>query len=384
MSLAPLLPLAAQAPEQAAVLQLIRDGRDAMQRGDLLEAETQFKKATSAAPTFSDAYLGLGLVQLRRGESDDSIRSLQHATELNPKLPGAHLFLGIGEYQTGQIEPAAAALKAELALRPANTEALMWLGVIELGAGRPEEATAPLDQAAVLNPKDPQTLYYRARAHMLVAEKVYRELSQLDPDSALVHRGMAESFDVAGQPEKAIAEYELAIKKDPRNSDLYDALADANQRVSRVDAAKLAFQKELELNPHSALALYNLGRIDVERGKPQDGVDLLRRADAAHASPAPTYFYLGLGLAELGQNKEAVEWLEKSLANHPSPFIEQGAWYQLGRVYQKLDRKPEAQHALAELKRLLDLAQQQKEVTARQAAAQSAPEASPPPDAPKP
>ena len=361
-----------QSPEQAAVIQTIRTGRDAMQRGNLQEAELQFKKATAAAPSFSDAYLGLGLVQLRRGEMDEAIQTLSRATELNSKLPGAHLFLGIAEYQVGQPESAATALKLEIALRPGNTEALTWLGVVELGAGHPEQATAPLDEAAALNPKDPQTLYYRARAHMLVAEAAYRELSQLDPDSALVHRGMAESFEVAGQPEKAIAEYEAAIKKDPSNPDLYDALADANQKISRVDAARQAYQKELELNPHSALALYNLGRMDVERGQPADGVALLHKAQAAHASPAPTSFYLGLGLAELGQNAEAAHWLEDSLANHPSPFIEQGAWYQLGRVYQKLNRKADSQHALAELKRLLDLAQQQKEVTARQAAAGSA------------
>jgi tetratricopeptide (TPR) repeat protein len=112
--------------------------------------------------------------------------------------------------------------------------------------------------------------------------------------------------------------------------------------------------------------------MDVERGQPEAGVALLRKAQTAHASPAPTSFYLGLGLAELGQNPEAAHWLEDSLANHPSPFIEQGAWYQLGRVYQKLNRKADSQHALAELKRLLDLAQQQKEVTAKQAAAGSA------------
>ncbi len=373
-----------QSPEQAAVIQTIRTGRDAMQRGNLQEAEVQFRKATAAAPSFSDAYLGLGLVQLRRGEIDDAIQALSRATELNPKLPGAHLFLGIAEYQVGQPESAATALKAEIALRPGNTEALTWLGVVELGAGHPEQATAPLDEAAALNPKDPQTLYYRARAHMLVAEAAYRELSQLDPDSALVHRGMAESFEVAGQPEKAIAEYEAAIKKDASNPDLYDALADANQKISRIDAARQAYQKELELNPHSALALYNLGRMDVERGQPADGVALLHKAQAAHASPAPTSFYLGLGLAELGQNAEAAHWLEDSLANHPSPFIEQGAWYQLGRVYQKLNRKTDSQHALAELKRLLDLAQQQKEVTAKQAAAGAAvaPDAPPTPKQP--
>ena len=45
--------------------------------------------------------------------------------------------------------------------------------------------------------------------------------------------------------------------------------------------------------------------------------------------PAPTYFYLGWGLAELGQNEEAAHWLELALQNSPSPFIEQSAYYQL-------------------------------------------------------
>ena len=78
----------------------------------------------------------------------------------------------------------------------------------------------------------------------------------------------------------------------------------------------------------------------------------MRQAQAAHASPAPTDFYLGLGLAETGQNQEAAHWLEQSLANQPSPFIKQSAYYQLVRVYQKLDRKADSQRALAELQKL--------------------------------
>jgi len=358
----------AQAGEQnAKTVQLLRSGADATHRGDLAGAEQIFQRVVSAAPELSDGYLGLGLVELRRGELDDAAKSLTRATELNPKLHGAHLFLGIVQSQMGLPDPAAESLRAEIALQPSNAEALSWLGIVELGAGHPEQATEPLDRAHALSPKDAHVMYYCARAHMLVAEAVYKQLAQLDPDSALVHRGMAESFEIAGQPEKAIAQYEAAIKKDPADADLYDALADADQRISRVEAAKAAYEEELKLNPHSALALYNLGRIDVERGNPGRGVELLRKAVAVHASPAPTDFYLGLGLAELGQNEEAAQWLEKALANQPSPFIEQGTWYQLARVYPKLGRKTDAQHALAELKRLLDLAQAQKEVTAKEA-----------------
>jgi tetratricopeptide (TPR) repeat protein len=106
------------------------------------------------------------------------------------------------------------------------------------------------------------------------------------------------------------------------------------------------------LNPHNAIALYNLGKIQVERGNPDAGVTFLRQAIEAHAVAAPAYFYLGTGLAALGKNEEAVEWLQKVLQNQPSDFIEQSDYYQLVRVYQKLGRKDDAQHAAEELKRL--------------------------------
>ena len=338
--------------QKAAIMQLFHEGRDAMQRGDFAGAETWFRRAVSAAPTLSDGYLGLGLAQLRRDELDDAAVSLKRATELNAKLPGAHMFLGIAQYQIGQGKEAAKSLRAEIDLEPENIEALTWLGIVELGLGHAEEATAPLDQAVALAPKDAEVLYYCARAHNLVAEATYRKLYQLDPDSALVHRALAETLASSGQPEKSIAEYEAAIRKDPKNADLYEALGDQDQKIGRVDAATKAYEEELKLNPHSAIALYNLGTIQVKTGKPEGGVALLREAQAAHAMAAPTDFYLGLGLAELDKNAEAAHWLELSLANAPSSFIEQSAYYQLARVYQKLDRKTDAEHALEELKKL--------------------------------
>jgi tetratricopeptide (TPR) repeat protein len=292
------------------------------------------------------------MAQMRRGELDDAAKSLKHATELNPQLPGAHLFLGIAEYQTGEGDEAAKDLRAEIALQPSNVEALTWLGIVELGSGHAEEATEPLDEAAALAPKSAEVLYYCGRAHNLVAEATYRKLYQLDPDSVFVHRALAETLASSGQPEKSIAEYDAAIKKDPHNADLYDALGEQDQKIGRIEAATTAYDEELKLNPHSAIAFYNLGQMQVKTGRAATGVPLLRRAQAEHAAAAPTDFYLGLGLAELGQNDEAAHWLELSLASRPSPFIEQSAYYQLARVYQKLNRKTDAEHALEQLKQL--------------------------------
>jgi tetratricopeptide (TPR) repeat protein len=292
------------------------------------------------------------MVQLREEKFAEATHELARATEINPKLPGAHLYLGIAQYQNGEADAAIASLRAETVLQPRSSEAFMWLGMVELNQDHPDLAIGPLDTAKALDPKNPQILYYCGRAHLLEAEADYQSLRELDPDSALVHRGLAESFDKGGQPEKASAEYEAALKKEPDNPDLYEALGEANLKMGRRDAAQQAYEQALRLSPYSAIALYNLGRLDVEHGKPEEGVALLRRAENAHASAAPTEFYLGLGLAELGQNDEAARHLEVSLRSRPSSFIEQSAYYELGRVYQKLNRKTDAQNAFARLAQL--------------------------------
>jgi tetratricopeptide (TPR) repeat protein len=346
-------PLAyAMAQQPDPVMQLLTRGQAAVKRGDLTGAEALFGRATVVAPQLPDAFLGLGLVQLRRGEMDDAVKSLAHAAEMNPQLQGPHLFLGIAQYQGGDSVAAMVSLRAELALNPDNVEALTWLGIVALGSQLPAEAAPPLDHAAALRPNDAQVLYYQARAHELAAKAALAKLYQLDPDSALVHRALAEDLYGSGQPEKAIAEYEAALRKEPNNPDLLEGLGEADQKLSRFDEARKTYRQELAVNAHSAIALYNLGKIEVEHGQPQEGVPMLRQAAEAHARAAPTDFYLGLGLAELGQTEEAAHWLEQCLASGPSPFIEQSAYFQLARVYQRLNRKDDAQRALEKLKRL--------------------------------
>jgi superkiller protein 3 len=328
------------------------EGASALRKGDPKQAEVDFSQELAVNPKSADAHLGLGLAQLRQGRMQDAEASLGLASELNPSLLSAHLFRGIALSQMNSLDAALAQIKQEIILQPKSSEALTWLGIVELQATQPQSASEAFDHAAALSPGDQNLLYFQVRSHTLAAQQAFRALFKIDPDSAFVHRAQAEIYAESEQPDKAIQEYQAALKRTPANAELYEALANEEQKISQVAEAAAAYQEELKLAPNSAIALYNLGKMQVERGDPQRGVDLLQRALAANAVPAPTAFYLGFGLAKLGRNEEAATWLERALANSPSDFIRQSDYYELVRVYQKLNRGADSQRALEELKRL--------------------------------
>lgn len=338
--------------QEASPSDLIRSGAQQMHAGHYAEAEQYFRRAAKAAPDLGEAHLDLGLVLLREGNVAGAVDELHTASRLEPRAPGVHLFLGLSYYRMRRLDEAIAELQQEIALSDQNAEAQMWLGIIELANGNPERAATALDRAAELSPRDLNILDYRAQAHSQVATESYARMRELDPDSWHVHRARAQNFADLGKPQDAIREYQAAIAKQPDNADLYEGLGNVYQQVSQFEPAARAYKQELRLNPENPVALYNLGRIDIENGDASAGVALMRRAVPTLTNAAPGYFYLGLGLAKMNHDDEALPWLQKSLSAKPSAFIEESAYFQLARVYQRLHRDQDAQRAVAKLKEL--------------------------------
>jgi tetratricopeptide (TPR) repeat protein len=341
-----------EASSAPAAQQWMQSGAAAMRRGQPAEAERDFRQALVADPHSADAMLGLGMSLLRQNNPDEASRALQQAVAANPAIRGARMFIGIVDYQQNDFDDALNSLQAESALQPNNAEVLTWIGIVELAAGHPERATVPLDQAAALESKDLNILYYEGRAHTLVAQSAYQKLFELGPDSWQMHRALGEIDSQSREPEKAVKEFEAALEKQPNDPDLYQSIGDEDQRLNRFDDATRAYEQELRLHPGDPVALFNLGKIQVQTGDAAGGVSLLQQASDAHAFAAPVSFYLGEGFAKTGHDAEAAQWLEKCLASDPSPFLRRSAWFELARVYRKLDRPADAQKALGELQKL--------------------------------
>ena len=330
-----------------------------MHNGRLPEAELSFRNATALAPKMADAHLDLGLVLGREGKSSDAIAELKTAVELDPKIASGHMFLGIFLYQAGNAPEAIANLEQELATTPDNPEALTWLGIAELAAGHPEKAVGPLDRAAELDPDNLDLLEYRGRAHSQVAEASYARMAKLQPDSWHVHRVRAELLASEGKHADAIAEFEAAVKGAPRNPDLWEGLGDQYRAASELEKAQAAYRKELDLSPGNPIALYDLGSTDVERGDALAGVPLLEQMLRMYRGAPVAGYYLGRGLADQGKNTEAAQWLEKSAAADGGGEVAKRSYYELARLYRRMQQPKQAETALAAYNRLREAGDKQ-------------------------
>jgi tetratricopeptide (TPR) repeat protein len=342
------LPFFPASGQDKSIEDAFRRGATAMHDGRTQEAEAAFREAIRLEPTLAVANLDLGLVLGREGKFEEAIASLSEALRLDPAIDGGHLFRGIFLHQSNHQDEARTELQKEIDLHPSNAEALTWLGMVELAAGHPEKAVGPFDRAAELQPNDLNLLEVRGRAHNLVARDSYARMARLDPSSWHVHRVQAELFADEGKHTQAIAEYEAAIKLQDRNPDLFEGIGDEYRKLNQLDAAKRAYSRELELSPQNAVAMYDLGSTDIELGDNSAGIPLLQAMIKVYPGSPVAEYYLGRGLAADGKDAEAVTWLEKSAQGDAEGEVGERSYYELSRVYRKLQRPNEAQRAVTE------------------------------------
>src|SRR2546430_2424424 len=342
-------PLWAQAPTDS---EDFRQASEAMRNGNLNQAAEGFASVIKQNPTFAEAHFNLGLVREEQGRHQEAIASFQKALSLKSGLRGANLFLGVAEYRLNQLDKAIAAVRQETIAYPKDAGALMWLGVIELAKDRPEEAADVLDKAAKIVPNSVDILYHRGQAHLLVSKNSYAKMFKADPQSWRVRQVLAQANAEAERHMDAIAEYLAAIKLAPTQPGLHEELGSEYRNAEKPQEAEAAFQRELEIDPHNALARYKLGVLAVERNDGAKAKGLIEAALRQKPGLPHADYNLGRAEMQIGNDIAAADHLQRATATESDPEVLQQAWFQLGIVYRRLHRLSEAQQAIATFQKL--------------------------------
>ena len=180
----------------AAARQSFELGVKLMNEGQVDAGVEKMRAAIKIFPDYFDAHLALGTTFLKLEQFNEAIAELDLARQINPSDERAYQSFGVLLMKQRKFSVAAAVFAEALRLNPKNsTNAVM-------------RATALIQQAAASN-EDRAYLLSRAEEAMTQAANLSRNVAK--PDSMT----LALFYDLKGEPEKAAAELESYLQKNP-------------------------------------------------------------------------------------------------------------------------------------------------------------------------
>jgi tetratricopeptide (TPR) repeat protein len=145
--------------------------------------------------------------------------------------------------------------------------------------------------------------------------------------------------DLRGEDSKAIAEYEIALSKRPKLTNIHYQIGHLEWKSYKTEEARKQFQAELAMNPRHAGALFDLGSTYLREHQPDKALVYLKRVYDLDSKYPDLHDFMGIAYSQLNRYAEA----EKELKIAAPGDKDGSVHYQLARVYTALGKSSEAQ-----------------------------------------
>jgi Flp pilus assembly protein TadD len=122
-------------------------------------------------------------------------------------------------------------------------------------------------------------------------------------------------------PDKAMARLNAQIEKSPKNSGLYDMLAQLQIQDKNLDQAAATAQKAMQLNPADAEAVMLFAQLQVHRGQVPNAIGVWEQWLNAHPNDAGALAILGTLEESRGDIAKAEAYYRKSLQIQPQQAV---------------------------------------------------------------
>jgi tetratricopeptide (TPR) repeat protein len=276
-----------------------------LQRGQLDEAETQFRAVLSQEPTNSRAHLGLAQAAFERDDLPGCLEQLRRALDDPHTRKAAHTFLAEVEQRRGDRAAAEKASREAQALPDdARWPDPLAEAVQEMVVGHLEVVTRA---AALLQQNQPEQA-------IPLLQRAIADYPESSWACVLLGRAWIRAGDLA-TAEKALQE---AVRRDPDTVEGQFYLGVALSEQKHFTAAIPHFQKAARLKPDYALAWYNLGFCRKQQGDRAGAREAFQMAIACKPQFAEARVNLGELLAEDGEVEAALEQLRQGVELAPN------------------------------------------------------------------
>ena len=269
-----------------------------------------------------------GDVELRRGDAASAARYYERAAALEPNDPWVRVSMARLHAKEGRFDEAAQALDAALAAGPEQPAPVhRTRSEIEMQRGDRKAALVAAQRAVKADPADMWNHFHLSGVLGAIGDldgaaeaAKQAELSAPSPFSPIFRR-LAEIEGRRNNPAAALQHLERGLAADPRDAEIWLAIANHRAALNDLDGADAAAATAQSLLTGAALApaLRTRSQFAARRGDPQRAKQLILEAVAADPGDGWSRLALADQLFAGGDVAAAVESIEQTIALFPTP-----------------------------------------------------------------
>jgi type IV pilus assembly protein PilF len=203
----------------------------------------------------------IGEASIMQGDYTTALKELLEALEISPNDPIIHNYLGIAYKNKKQPDKAIFHFKKALEIKPGYSQAKNNLGAAYLDKEDWDAAIACFKELAedllYTTPHFPLAnlgwAYYNKKDFQQ-AEMYYRKAIAVQPNFIVALNGLGQTCLAMGKYAEAIDSFEKAVQFGPRFPQLHFQLAQTYELAGQMDKALLSYGRVIELAPNTDLA----------------------------------------------------------------------------------------------------------------------------------
>ena len=177
--------------------------------------------------------------------------------------------------------------------------------------------TVPLAVMATLGLTACAALTYRQVSYWRDSVTLFQHALAVTRDNWLIRNDLAAVLARQKEYDKAIALLKTAIEIYPQCGWMHEHLGELYSSADNLYDAQIAFDDAVKLDPKNAKSHFNLGVTLVNRGRPGEAIDHLRKAVALKSDDVEARKALAIALASQGFTAEAIDQIEQAKKLRP-------------------------------------------------------------------
>jgi TolB-like protein/DNA-binding winged helix-turn-helix (wHTH) protein/Tfp pilus assembly protein PilF len=273
-------------------------------RNGLTKAIEYFNRAIEKNPNYAEAYTGLGDAYALSGDWEYGILSPQDAfpkakaavskaLALDDNLAEAHTSLAfILDLYDWDWEPAEKEYKRAIALNPGYATAHHWYAWHLIVMGRNSEGIAEL-----------------------------RRAESLDPLSLIISADLADALCIAHLYDESVQQSRRTLEMDPNFAIAHYELGQAFVQKRMLSEAIEQFQRAIKLSGGNEVFNANLAYAYATSGSKEEAMKIVKDLEDRQTQHSSTDASIGLIYVGLGDNDQAMIWLNKAYQARFNPSI---------------------------------------------------------------